>query len=66
MPYASYYAYACQLLWVLPFLIHHEVLTLSENVRKPLTLSENCLLKQRRKKVGPQRGNDVKYNKSES
>ena len=28
-------------LWVSPFHIHHEVLTLTKNVPKPLTLSEN-------------------------
>ena len=42
--------YASLLLYVSPFAIHYEVLTLRENVPKPLTLSENQLLKQRRKK----------------
>ena len=37
-------------LWVSPFPIYHEVLTLSKNVPMPLTLSENQLLKQRWKK----------------
>ena len=49
------------LLWVSPFLSHHEVLTLSKNVPKQLILSENQLLKQRikkKRKPGPQCGVD--------
>ena len=54
------YPYASLFLRVSPFPIHHEVLTLSTNIPKPFTSSENQLLKQRRKKTGPQHGADFK------
>ena len=43
-----------------PLPIHYQVLTLSKNVPRLLTLSENQLFKQRRKKTGQQCGVDFK------
>ena len=52
--------YASPLICVSFFPIHHKVITLSENVPKLLTSSENHLFKQRREKKGLQYGIDFK------